>query len=325
MNFERIINLLFDDSVIEECKEKKKFLTDITKLPIEDIIDFFIIKADKKLQNGSLSFVSYINIMLLISKMNILNYDTIESLKERLKWLKNMGLDDVNINLKKSHKEILDTFDNLNIVLNKAKIDYYHTSGMLSYLLTDNSLMRYHHDLDIFINDNDIDKLQETIKDTNFKYYIYLGKRTENTNRKTVKIVDKKNNIIISVFLFERQPNNAIIINDYYLDENSDLFATQDYNSPRCVELSLSDKYFQHNNIPFKSITIEALYNCKKGKGLKHQFDCKILEPFVDFEKEKEIDAEIRPLSKPFKVNDNSIKKMLLELPRMSSTDLLND
>lgn len=325
MNFEKIINLLFDETVIEERMEKKKFLTNVAELSIEDIIDFLIIKSDKKLQNGSLSFVSYNNIMLLISKMNILNYDTIKSLKERLKWLKNMGLDDISINLKKSHEEILDTFDNLNIFLNKAKIDYYHTSGMLSYLLTDNPLMRYHHDLDIFINDNDIDKLQETIKDTNFKYYIYLGKRTEDTNRKTVKIVDKKNNIIISVFIFERQLDNAIIINDYYLDENGDLFATQDYNSPRCVELSLSDKYFQHNNIPFKSITIEALYNCKKGRGLKHQFDCKILEPFIDIEKEKELDAEIRPLSKPFKVTDDSIKKLLLELPKMSSDDLINN
>ena len=66
----------------------------------------------------------------------------------------------------------------------------------------------------------------------------------------------------------------------------------QDYNSSKCVDLSFSKNVFIHNNIPYKAITIEALYNCKKGRGVKHQFDCSILNDYIDFLLEHQIDLE---------------------------------
>lgn len=323
MNVIELLNILFDDSNKEELSEKKQFLLLINQLEKEDVMDYLIKRISLKKDNGTITVDEYKELLEKVSRIDSSNYKTPEQVEERLLWLKKLKLDDLKINIKKSHTEVLETFDSLNLLLNKNNIDYYHTGGILTYLLTNQELVRYHHDLDIFVNEENIENLKQIVGDTNFSYYMYLGERSETTRRLTIKLKDNNTNIVVSVFPFEKLSDGAVIVNDYYFDQNNNLFAVQDYNTPECVKLSLIDDYSFHNGIPFKSISIEALYNCKKGKSFKHQLDCEVLKPFVNFEKEAKIDKEIKPLSEPFEVKDKKIKKMMLNLPKINSNELL--
>ena len=55
-------------------------------------------------------------------------------------------------------------------MLNENNIRYYYTSGILAYLLADKNLERYHHDLDIFINMNDLEMLEHICNNYNFSF-----------------------------------------------------------------------------------------------------------------------------------------------------------
>lgn len=304
-----IINYLFTIPCFFNNLDRDKFLTDIYNMYYEDLVDYLLKKVYMFYLDGQITDDLLNEIMKKFECYKIFN--TYIDAYDRIAWLRKMKLFDESIQLKKSHVEVLDTFDRLNLFLNSFNADFYHTSGILTYLLTNRDLVRYHHDLDIFINESDLSLLREKCKYSSFEFFEYLGKRSGVSKRRTVKLLDKENEIIVSVFLFERLVDNSVVVNDYYFDENGVLLMDQDYNSPRCVDLSFSNELHFHNDIPYKSITIEALYNCKKGRGVKHQFDCMILDEFVDFQLEKEIDTQrIEGKKKALVLEQNIINSM---------------
>lgn len=298
----------FDSSLTPD--KTKKF----PNMFIEDIIDYLIVTISDYQERGLLSNSDENTYFEKIAELNIYNYDSISKIHDRLAWLKEMNLTRTPIGLKESHILILKIFDEINCIMNTFAIDYYHTGGILAYLLTGHKLERYHHDLDIFVNEVDIPKLEYATRNSNFRYEMFLGKKADNTRRRVVKLHYKSVDIPISIFIFERLDNGAVIVNDYFFDKNNNLFTVQDYNSPHCVELSFSDKWHIHNNIPYKAITIEALYNCKKGSRPKDLYDAKIMEPFVDRKIEMEIAREIISNSEAFEVKDEKIKKSMTRL-----------
>ena len=134
-------------------------------------------------------------------------YDlNIKKLYERYKWLKKMDINPNLFHLEENHKLIMEIFDNFNKMLNENKIEYYYTSGILSYLLVNKQLERYHHDLDIFINMKDLDKLENICNNYNFSFERKYGIRDENTKRIMLKMYYK--NIIdipITDFMYVKQ------------------------------------------------------------------------------------------------------------------------
>lgn len=309
-----VLSKIYGCDIKESLLMKKKIINEICHREKEDILDYLIILVDDNFRDGILKEKDKEEIFDILSNEKVAGYDSIYSLNKRIEWLRTMELDYLTIGLKESHKQIMNIFDNLNLLLNKADIDYYHTSGILVYLLTNNPLERYHHDLDIFVNEKDISKLETALNGTDFAYDMFLGKRTEDTKRRTLKLKYNKSDIVVSVFIFEKLLDGSVIINDYYYDSNNNLFATQDYNSPRCVQLSFSDEIYEHNGIPYKSITKEALYNCKKNRGIKHQYDCNILKPHIDLKLENEIDIEMKSNLEAFPITDEAIKKQMKKL-----------
>lgn len=279
-----LINMEYNPQILENTHE----------MIYEDAIDY-LIKLVNELKNKEIiTQDDYTNIINVFIKNRI--FENEKKFNFRVEWLKKMGLLNSDIQLKKSHIEILNTFDRINILLNSINADYYHTSGLLTYLLTNNELERYHHDLDIFISEKNLDELKKSCSETEFEFREYLGQKDDNCKRRTIKIYDNQNNITISIFIFERLHDNSIIVNDYYFDSEGNLKMDQDYNSPESAKLSFSDELKNHNGIPYYSITLEALYNCKKGRNYKHQYDCSIIEKEVDFYLESKIDAAREPL-----------------------------
>lgn len=188
--------------------------------------------------------------------------------------------------LRLNHKLILELFDKFNMLLSDNNIDHYYTSGILPYVLTGHSLVRYHHDLDVFINMDDLERLENICEDYNFIFRRQLGDRDDGTERRTLKTYYKGLDIPITLFMFVREKDGSITQKDYYFTENGELFVEDIFNSKKCAELSFSEEMYYHNNIPYKSISIEALYLSKISMNRPKDIeDCKIMKEYVNFDK----------------------------------------
>ena len=214
-------------------------------------------------------------------------------MEARYLWYKRMNIDPNLIHLSENHKQIYDIFDNCNKMFNSNHIEYYYTSGILSYLLVNKKLQRYHHDLDVFVNMKDLSNLENVCSDYGFTLKRQLGDRNDGTKRVMLKMYYKDAiEIPITIFMYVRQEDNSIEQNDYYID-NGEFFVEKIYNSPAVVDLSFSNEPKFHNNIEYYSITLEALYLSKKGNRPKDIYDCSQFEKFLDSQKLKELEKEL--------------------------------
>lgn len=221
--------------------------------------------------------------------------EEIENRYQRYLWLKEMNINPNEIHLEESHEEILYIFDRYNKMLNENGIEYYYTSGILSYLLVNRELERYHHDLDIFINMKDLEKLEKISGLYGFTFERKLGKRQDGTDRIMLKMkYCDHDDIPITVFMYIREKDGSITQNDYYIDENNKHLVERIYNSKTIVDLSFLDSPIKHNGIDYYSITLEALYLSKKGNRPKDIYDCKIFEKEIDQEKLKKLEESFK-------------------------------
>jgi len=217
----------------------------------------------------------------------------IEDLYNRYIWLKNMNIDPNFCHLEENHKLIYKIFDAYSTMLNENDIEYYYTSGILAYLLVNKKLERYHHDLDIFVNMKDLDKLEKVCNKYNFSFERKLGDRGDGTKRVMLKMYyEDRKDIPITVFMYTREKDNTIIQKDYFIDESRNKYVEYIYNSPQVSKLSFSDVPNYHNNIKYYSITLEALFLCKTGNRPKDIYDCTIFSGAIDKNKLKELEEE---------------------------------
>ena len=233
-----------------------------------------------------------------IEKLNIIvsEYNmTIDNLFKRYKWLKDMKINPNQIHLEENHQQIYKIFDEYNKMLNENNIEYYYTSGILAYLLVDRELERYHHDLDIFVNMEDLEKLEQVCNDYRFSFERKIGERGDGTKRVMLKMYyDNKIDIPITVFMYVRKKDNSIIQKDYFIDKNGQNFVEYIYNSPSISELSFSNCPNFHNEIKYYSITPEALFLCKSENRPKDIYDCAIFKHIIDINKLKKLEESFK-------------------------------
>ncbi|MBR3162193.1 MAG: thiamine phosphate synthase [Bacilli bacterium] len=223
-------------------------------------------------------------------KVNHLDYNT---LKERYFWLKKMNINPNIIHLKENHETIYKIFDRCNSMFNENNIEYYYTSGILSYLLVNKKLQRYHHDLDIFVNMKDLENLERICCNYGFIFKRQLGDRNDGTKRVMLKMYyEDAIEIPITLFMYVRQEDNTIEQNDYFID-NSKFYVEKIYNSPLVVNLSFSDEPQYHNDIKYFAITLEALYLSKVGNRPKDIYDCSQFEKYLDLHKVSRLNQEL--------------------------------
>lgn len=221
---------------------------------------------------------------------NKLDYDV---LKERYLWLKTMDINPNKIHLHENHQKIYDIFDRCNTMFNENNIEYYYTSGILAYLLINKELQRYHHDLDIFVNMKDLEKLEQVCENYGFIFKRQLGDRSDGTKRVMLKMYYE--NIIeipITIFMYIRKEDNTIEQNDYFIKDGN-FYVEKMYNLPLVVDLSFSDEPKYHNGIKYYSITLEALYLSKIGNRPKDIYDCSQFERYLEYCKIEQLEKEI--------------------------------
>ena len=216
------------------------------------------------------------------------------ALKERYLWLKKMNIDPNVIHLKENHEKIYDIFDRCNLMFNNNDIEYYYTSGILSYLLVNKELQRYHHDLDIFVNMEDMERLEQISCNYGFTFKRQIGDRVDGTKRVMLKMYyEDAIEIPITIFMYVRREDNTIEQNDYFIDNDGNFYVEKIYNSPLAVDLSFSDVPQYHNDIKYYSITLEALYLSKVGNRPKDIYDCSQFEQYLDLQRVSELNREL--------------------------------
>lgn len=220
---------------------------------------------------------------------------TIDKLYKRYEWLKNMEINPNQIHLEENHCQVYKIFDEYNKMLNENGIEYYYTSGILAYLLTEKKLERYHHDLDVFVNMKDLKKLEQACNNYPFSFERKIGSREDGTKRVMLKMYyDDIIDFPITVFMYIREKDNSVIQKDYFIDEVGQKYVEYIYNSPSISELSFSDHPNFHNNIKYYAITPEALFLCKSGNRAKDIYDCTIFQHIVNIEKLKKLKEEFK-------------------------------
>lgn len=233
-----------------------------------------------------------------IEKLNIIASEyniTIDNLFKRYQWLKDMKIDPNKIHLEENHRKIYKIFDECSKMLNENNIEYYYTSGILAYLLVDRELERYHHDLDVFVNMEDLEKLEQVCNDYKFSFERKIGDRGDGTKRVMLKMYyDDKIDIPITVFMYIRKKDNSVIQKDYFIDENGQNVVEYIYNSPSISELSFSNCPNFHNGIKYYSITPEALFLCKSGNRPKDIYDCAVFKHIIDINKLKKLEESFK-------------------------------
>lgn len=271
--------------IISECS---KYLPEINEFLLSlsfniDIITFLdtineFIHTLK--QNGKISNSNFENLLFILTKYYEKDCDYVQN---RIDWINELRKDENKLSLKEHQKELINLFDILNNVLNTNDIEYFHASGFLCYLLTNNSLERYHHDIDLYININDIYKMKKIFNREPFKMLHTYEKSGDKTYRCGYKIETSLNNIPIWLNFYEKMNDGSIYIQEYYQENNGNYFTMENYNSPKCCNLSLSKGEYDKTN--YISLSLEALYLSKMGNRKKDVYDCKIINQFIDYEK----------------------------------------
>ena len=223
-----------------------------------------------------------------------------ESLKMRYLWLKEQEIDPNIIHLDENHKLVSLIFDMCNKMFKENGIEHYYTSGILSYYLAGKELERYHHDLDVFVNMDNLEKLENVCEQYGFIFKRVYGDRGNNTKRVMLKLYYRNAiEIPITIFMYVRKQDNSIEQNDYFISESGEKYVEKIYSSSKVAKLSFSNVVHTHNGTEYFSITAEALYLCKDGNRKKDIYDCKQFKHIVDFDKLEE-------LKKRLEVNKNN-------------------
>lgn len=244
---------------------------------MEDLLDIILYNQFEK-SKGNYDVSN--ELLLELSKKNNIS---VAQLYQRYNWLKSMDINPNIIHLKENHELIYKIFDEYNKMLNENSIEYYYTSGILSYLLVNKELERYHHDLDIFINMEDLEKLEKKCEEYGFSFERKLGYRSDGTKRIMLKMYYKNfKEIPITVFMYVRENDLSITQKDYFFNDDGEPCVENLYNSSEIAKLSFSDIPRVHNNIKYYSITLEALYLSKLNNRPKDIYDCNIFKKNID-------------------------------------------
>ena len=311
MNDKRVYNIVLELSKYIDKENINIILLQMKDVKyINDFIDLLIVKITKLFDNCIISEKKYNLLFELICQE--FDIKSLEILKERYKWLTKLNLES-NFNLEKNHREIYEIFNEFNKLLYFNNIEHYYTSGILSFLLINKPLERYHHDLDIFILENDLEKLENVAHKYNFSFVRILGDRLDGTKRRILKMFYKDYEIPITIFMYSREIDGSITQKDYFFDKMGNLMVEEIHNCPKCVDLSFCDKERYYNEIPYKSISLEALYLCKNGGRPKDIYDCSIISPFINKEKLHSLvkSSNENKKNKCFEILDENIKKFI--------------
>ena len=294
-------NIAYTYTKLANFNDKKAInsrLEKLYELDEDDVIDRVLVTIYDFVNDGRISKDDALYHLDMLCELNSVKYKTREDLINRVGWLKSMNLMYPSMPLKENHRLVLEAFDEFNKLIEGENFDYFYTGGMMGYLATGHELVRYHGDLDILINEEDLERLKKIVEKSDKFEFVSHVKKKNNIGHEYF-VVYKGIPIDIGLFLFERKKDGSVIRKSYYY-KGSDLLVDEEYLSKDYVSLTYTGNTYTHNDIPYKMMSLESVYEAKKNGRPKDKYDASIIEGNVDMEvveKISELAKEIKLVS----------------------------
>ena len=270
-------------SKITDTKMCDNLVEKLLNLDTDDSIDTILVSLNSLLNRKILSVDDILSNVNLILSLNPDKYHSTDDLIARLNWIKSMNLEYPKMPLAENHRLVLETFDRFNELI-KTNFDCFYTGGLMGYLATEHPLERYHGDLDLFINEDQLFALYKLVQNSDdFEFVSNMNHKEVNGHE--YKVTYKDTPMSIGLFLFSRLPNHEIVLKEYYYpnqDSNQDLYVNEHHLSGKYASMMFSNQIREHNGTFYKMQTLESIYNSKKNSRPKDRYDETIIQDFVD-------------------------------------------
>lgn len=290
---EKICNLIntlakiYNERHSEKIAESmiNQIVEDLSGFDTETIMDSLILRIVKRIDTWVFTRDEILSNVKLLLEIDPENFKNTEDLINRYNYLKTIWLDTVKITkncseiLKENHKNVVEVFDNFNKLienLTKEWLDYYYTWWLVGYLWTNINLQRYHGDIDIYLNVDDLEKLKIFIQKNWNSWFKFIDNIKNKWKHWHEYMIQYWNNpILIGLFLFKKSEEGKISRIEYDFDWNWEVIATES----QMKNIEIEDWEFK--NTKYKRQSLKSLYDSKKDSSrLKDKYDIRILENY---------------------------------------------
>lgn len=224
-----------------------------------------------------------------------LNPELCPSIEEMKQMLHKMFSNDVegNMSLEDNHKLVNTELVRFTTLLNQYGVDYYIVGALPCFLKTGQPLFRYHDDIDIMINEEDIPKVKEVVElcgyqfhDDRFPSIERFHEMEKNKPPHTVLAQNPNNEFHIGFFTFKREQDQSITMREYshrLEDGQVAVDVLERRSDPMATLLRYDETPTEYMGTTFRTSSLESVYLLKSyTKRPKDITDMHKLEPFID-------------------------------------------
>lgn len=208
-------------------------------------------------------------------------YSSMEDLISMLHDLRRKNLEFQYVPLEENHRVVKEVFDKFNELIENEYFDCYYTGGLMGYLVTDTPLVRYHGDLDMMFNEEQLRELLKVVeKSDDFSVVTSMDTKGDNGHEFAIRYKDSP--MDIGLFLFTRDRDGAITNKSYYMD-NGVMRCIEEEHTPEYSEMAYNDKEWEYHGHKFKMLSLDDMYVSKRYSNRpKDNYDADIIEDYVD-------------------------------------------
>ncbi len=232
-----------------------------------------------------------------------INPDICPSVDEMKTILSKMFSNEVegNMSLEENHKLVSESLIKFTTLFNQAGIDYYIVGALPCFLKTGIPLFRYHDDIDIMVNEEDIPRVAKLVEESGYEFhddrFPTIERQHEIERDKpphTVLAQNLENEFHLGFFTFRREQDNSIIVREYSSrEENGEVVVDvlERKLDPIGTLLRYDDVPTEYKGTSFRTSTVESVYSLKAyTKRPKDITDMQKLDPYVNREKLEQLD-----------------------------------
>ncbi len=286
-----IVNTFADIGNIKDVNVRERLIEKLCNLSIGESIDYILVALEDLVNRKVLKMDDIINNIGLITVLDPSKYSTLEDLLERREYLKTMNVEHTQMSLPENHELVMRVFDEFNKLVG-VNFDTFYTGGLMGYITTGHELERYHSDLDIFINEDQMFEFVDSLKENpDFEFISSMDYKNDFGHEYRVKYKDSP--MSIGLFLFKRLENGEIVTKEYYYPEHrkeNGLHMHERHLNKEYASLTFDQRVREYNGHKYKMFSLESIYNMKKNGRPKDKYDASIIKDYVDLDVDRRID-----------------------------------
>ncbi len=279
---------------------------DIDKTKIDERLEKYKTKSDKEVIKD-LSMIVYDNFkdnkelyeyfLSLIININLSIVPSVEFIKSELE--KTYLNKSESMSLEENHELACNTIKYLTSLFDKENIDYCIVGALPCFLQAGIPLFRYHDDIDVMVNEDDLDKVKSLMEaegynysDLRFPSIEEFHKMVENKPPHQVMAQNPYNEFHIGFFTFRREKDDSMTTLEYLQrEQNGEVIVDRlERNYSQYAEKLRFNNNFDYDGTNIRSCSIEHVYDLKSHtKRPKDKTDMEKLESYIDKDKLKEL------------------------------------